>query len=215
MRMRNHSLLLARVLTGKTLSRAIVLFACAAMAVVATGCAFSRTETPVTFAPKINQPLKAERKNSVTVGAFKDSRAVKDGNVLIHKQNEYGTTSGAYVTKTPVTDILKSGIADAFQQNGFTSSAADKYELRGDLQEFTLEGVGGFWKATVKPKLAVRFELVDKATDQPVWHDTLIGHTTGQTAWGDKEFLGKMFSESADDLVTQLISDKTFRNFFE
>jgi hypothetical protein len=180
-----------------------------------TGCALTRTETPVTFAPKINEPLKAEPKGSVTVGEIKDSRPVHDGNVVIHKQNEYGTASGAYVTKTAVAEILKTGLADALKQNGFTKAGSAKYELRGDIQEFTFEGIGGFWQATVKPKLVVRFELIEKASDRPVWHDTFNGRTTGKTAWGSKEFVGQMFSESADDLVKQLLLDKSFREFFE
>jgi hypothetical protein len=61
----------------------------------------------------------------------------------------------------------------------------------------------------------VRFELVEKTSGHPVWHDTYNGRTTGKTALGDKEFVAKMFTESADDLVKQLVSDKSFREFFE
>ncbi len=199
----------------KLLSRGLVLLGCCLLCVAVTGCAFSRTETNVTFAPKINQPLKTDRKTSLTVGEIKDSRAVNDGYVLLHKENGYGTTSGAYVTKTPVADILKNGLSDALKQNGFVGADAGKYELRGDLQEFNLDANSGFWQATVRPKLVVRFELVEKGSDLPVWHDTFIGHTMGKTALGDKEFLAKMFSESADDLTKQLIEDKTFRGFLE
>jgi hypothetical protein len=140
---------------------------------------------------------------------------VTDPNVLLHKANAYGPTSGAYVTKTPVAEILKTGVTEALKQNGFISADAGKYELRGDMQEFSIGGFSGFWQATVIPKLVVRFELVDKASEVPVWHDTFIGRTTGKTAMGDKEFLAKMFSESADDVAKQLVTDKTFRGFFE
>jgi len=197
------------------LSRALPLFSCALLCAFVTGCAFSRTETQVNFAPKINEPLKAERKSSLVVGDIKDSRTVSDRNVLLHKANAYGTTTGAYVTKTPVAEILKNGLADALKQNGFSSADAGKYELRGDIQEFSLGGMSGFWQATVVPKLVVRFELVEKDSQVPVWHDTFIGRSTGKTAMGDKEFLARMFSESADDLTKQLVTDKTFRSYFE
>lgn len=200
---------------GKLLSRGGLLLSCLLLGLAATGCAFSRTETQVNFAPKVSQPLSAEHKASLTVGEIKDSRSVSDPNVLLHKSNAYGPTSGAYVTKVPVADILKNGISDALKQNGFVSADAGKYELRGDLQEFSLEGFSGFWQATVKPKLVIRFELVEKSSGMPVWHDTFIGHAVGKTAMGDKDFLARMFSESADDLTRQLIADMTFRGFIE
>ena len=199
----------------KYLSRALLLLAGSTVCAMLTGCAFSRTETTVHFAPKVNEPLKAERKSSLIVGEIKDSRPVKDGNVVIHKQNQYGTTSGAYVTKPAVAEILKNGLAEALKQNGFIGADAGKYELRGDIQDFTFEGIGGFWEATVKPKLVVRFELIEKTSNRPVWHDTFNGRTTGKTAWGTKEFVGQMFSEAADDLAKQIISDESFREFFE
>lgn len=197
------------------LLRALPLLSCALLCAFVSGCAFSRTETQVNFTPKINEPLKAERKSSLVVGQIKDSRTVSDANVLIHKENAYGTTSGAYVTKTPVAEILKNGLAEALKQNGFISTDAGKYELRGDIQEFSLGAVTGFWQATVMPKLVVRFELVAKDSQAPVWHDTFIGRATGKTAMGDKDFLARMFSESADDLTKQLVTDKTFRSYFE
>jgi ABC-type uncharacterized transport system auxiliary subunit len=217
--MRNEPSSIYSVLTTQSarafFSRGLTLIGCALVCAFVTGCAFSRTETQVNFAPKINEPLKAQTKSALTVSEIKDSRAISDPNVLMHKANAYGPTSGAYVTKTPVSEILKSGLADALKQNGFIGSGTDKYELHGDIQEFAWEGFSNFWQATVKPKLVVRFELVDKASQTPVWHDTFIGHTVGKTATGDKEFVAKMFSESADDLTKQLVTDKTFRSYFE
>ncbi|HXS69636.1 MAG TPA: hypothetical protein VN761_12385 [Candidatus Polarisedimenticolia bacterium] len=208
---RNHNQTRSAGVIGKLLSGGLLLLGCC---LLATGCAFSRTETQVNFVPKVSEPLKAE-KASLTVGEIKDSRSVNDPNVLIHKSNAYGPTSGAYVTKSPVAEILKNGVADALKQNGFVGADAGKYELRGDLQEFSLDPRAGVWEATVNPKLVVRFELVEKGSGEPVWHDTFIGHAIGKTAWGDKEFLSRMFSESADDLTKQLIEDKTFRGFLE
>ena len=213
--MRNEPDFFAITTMTKYFSRTLLLLAGCAVCATLTGCALTRTETAVTFAPKVNEPLKAERKSSLTVGEIKDSRPVHDGNVIIHKQNEYGTASGAYVTKPAGAEILKNGLADAFKQNGFTGADAAKYELQGDIQEFTFEGIGGFWQATVKPKFVVRFELVEKGSGRPVWHDTYNGRTTGKTAWGDNKFVEQMFTESADDLVKQLVSDKSFREFFE
>jgi ABC-type uncharacterized transport system auxiliary subunit len=209
MRIQNH-LTTFKHLTGKT----FLLLGISACCLV-TGCAFSRTETRLQFTPTVNQPLKQDHKEYLAVGEMKDSRPVKDPNVLIHKQNAYGTTSGAYVTKRPVADLVKDGVAEALEKNGFLRTNAAKYELRGDIQEFGLDTMAGFWQATVKPKLNVRFELVDKSSGKSVWHDTLIGRSSGETALGTKEFLSEMFSKAADDLVHQLIANPDFRAFFE
>src|ERR1700742_2471375 len=76
----------------KFLSGGLLLLGCC---LLATGCAFSRTDTNVVFAPKVSEPLKAEKKASLTMGEIKDSRSVSDANVLLHKSNAYGPTSGA------------------------------------------------------------------------------------------------------------------------
>lgn len=179
-----------------------------------SGCAFSRTETNITFSPKISNPL-VNPKKSLIVGEIKDLRSVKDGHVLLHKQNAYGPTSGAYVTKEPITEIIKSGLIQALRENGFSGENVLRYELRGNLERFAIGGVSGFWKATSMPQLTIRFELIEKSSGEPVWHDTFVGRTTGETAWGTKEFLAEMFTGAADDLVKQMIADKSFRKFFD
>ena len=191
------------------------LLAASLVCIVASGCAFTRTETKISFSPSVSLPLKAERKAALEVAEVKDSRPVKDKSVVIHKQNAYGTTTGAYVSRTPVSEILRNGLIEAFKFNGFVGNTASNYELRVDLQEFGFDSIAGFWTATVKSKLVARFELVEKSSGDPKWHDTLIGRHTGKTAWGTKEFLADMFSKTADDLVKQLVEDKTFRSFFE
>jgi hypothetical protein len=182
--------------------------------IFSAGCAFSRTETNLTFSPKISNPL-TNPKQSLTVGEVKDSRLVKDGHVILHKQNQYGPTSGAYVTRMPVAEIVKGGLVQALRENGFSGANASKYELRGNLQKFEIGGVSGFWKATSMPQLTMRFELLEKSSGEPVWHDTFVGQTTGETAWGGKEFLSDMFRGAANDLAKQLIADKGFRKFLE
>jgi len=61
----------------------------------------------------------------------------------------------------------------------------------------------------------MRFELFEKSSGESVWHDTFIGQTTGETAWGGKDFLSEMFAGAADDLAKQLIADKSLRKFLE
>jgi hypothetical protein len=206
-------------LAKKTICRLFVqLILGVAFGGVLTGCAFSRTHVSVNFSPNITQPLNAPQKASLEVGEVKDTRLVDDNFVLMHKANAYGPTSGAYVTDVPVADIFRKGLKVALEQNNFTKTGAIHYELRANIQNF---GVGviqnAFASSTVKPWIEVRFELIEKATGQAVWHDTYTGQTTDRLSFGmaDAEFIGKVFSEVSQEVIKQLISDKAFRNYFE
>src|SRR5688500_18800296 len=84
-----------------------VLGLCVGLMLVVSGCALTRTETKLAFAPAIENPLSAERKGGLEVGEIADKRPVKDKAVLIHKINGHGqTTSGAYVSQRPVAEVF-------------------------------------------------------------------------------------------------------------
>jgi hypothetical protein len=60
--------------------------------------------------------------------------------------------------------------------------------------------------------------LEEKATGQPVWHDTYTGQVTEPlSSWTgeDGEFIAKVFPNVSQEVVKQLISDRSFRIFFE
>jgi hypothetical protein len=123
--------------------------------------------------------------------------------------------SGAYVTQEPVADIFKAGLLSCLKTNGFLVASNDSpYALDADIQDFDHDVINGLWKTTVKPKLTVRFELVDKTSGISVWRDTFTGRDTMETAWGGEQFLVDTFDRAANDVVRQLISDKTFRSYF-
>jgi hypothetical protein len=168
----------------------------------------------VQLTPTASSPLGKAPTAELLVGEVKDTRPVKDGFVISQKYNGYGQrTSGAYVAQEPVAQIFKQSLFTVLEKNGFiTSGPTNQLELKADIQEFSHDIMAGFLKATVQPKLIVRFELVDKDSGRTLWHDTLIGRETLQTAWGTGSFLVETFNKAADDVFKQLISDSTFRN---
>ena len=91
------------------------------LSLVFAGCAFTRTETKVDFAPQITSPLTASAPDAgLTVGHMKDTRSVKDERVIMHKKNGYGqTTTGAYVADRPISEILQGGVVSALRENRF------------------------------------------------------------------------------------------------
>jgi len=195
-------------------------FCCILAGSLLTGCAFSRTLVKLNFSPNVTQSLNAARKGSLEVGEVKDTRLVTDPLVLMQKANQYGPTSGAYVTEVPVATIFRDGLKMALEQNGFTGMTAVHYELHTEIQNFGIGVIqnGLFSAMTAKPWLEVRFELMDKATGQSVWHDTYTGQVTEPlSSWTGENggFIAKVFPEVSQEVVKQLISDKTFRKFFE
>jgi ABC-type uncharacterized transport system auxiliary subunit len=197
--------------------RLLVCLAVTLLGVLATGCAFSKTPVTVNFAPTVQQPLTAAASSTLQVGKVKDSRPINDPAVLVQKRNGYGqVTSGSYVAQKPIAELFRDGLASALNANGFKpGSGASKYEIRGDVQEFDFDVITGFWTAEVKPKLIVRFELVELATSKPVWRETYVGRHTAKTAWGDSTFMVEMFNQAAENAVKQLLEDNSFRSYFQ
>jgi hypothetical protein len=138
----------------------------------------------------------------------------------MQKGNQYGATSGAYVTEQPVADIFRDGLKSALAQNGFTQAASDQYLLQAEIQNFGIGVIqnGLFSSVTAKPWLEVRFELDSKATGLPVWHDTFTGQANAEVSqWQmtDEAFLVKAFPDTAQAVLKQLLADRGFRSFFE
>lgn len=179
-----------------------------------TGCAFTRTKTNLEFT-NFAQLRTAQIQSTVpvSVGPVRDSRSVKDPHVIMHKKNGYGqTTTGAYVTERPVGELFRDAIQETLSASGFVVAEENgRYELRTNIQDFDFEVITGFWKGTVKPKLSVRFELVDPDTGSSVWHDTYVGRQTFETGWESAELVAEMFSNSAMDVLDQLVNDANFQ----
>jgi hypothetical protein len=181
------------------------------------GCVFKQTPVQLTLAPKINQPLASEPKASLQLGRFKDSRLVTDEFVLLQKENGFGTTEGAYVTEKPVAEILRDGLMMALEQNGFRITNRAQFELRGDIQSsgaVIIQGV--IVNQQIKFWLTTRFDLVDPATGLTVWHDTYTGQNTATNlSIISKRFIVPACSNMSENAISQLVSDRMFRSYFE
>jgi hypothetical protein len=198
--------------------RLVQCFGCVLMVGLLTGCAFTRTPVQVNLAPRVDQPLKVGQKASLEVGEVRDSRLVTDQFVLLQKANGYGPTDGAYITDKPVAEIFRNGLAATLRQNGFMTTNGTSYELRGNIQSFGFGVIQrAFSSPTAKSWLTVRFELVDKSTGLPIWHDAYDGQDTepGPTGFDNGTFIATVFSKVSEDVIRQLVSDRAFRSYFE
>jgi hypothetical protein len=180
----------------------------------ATGCAFTRTETKLNLTGTVNAPLKSNPRAGLELGEITDARSDSEKFVLAHKQNDYGKTTGAYVTKGPVADILRNGLAAALDRNGFFAKPGG-YRLTGILESVEFTALTGVLKATVESKFTARFELIETKSGRILWHDTFSGRAKDKTAWGTSALVGELSSKAAEDLISKLLVDRSFREFFE
>ena len=191
---------------------------CFMLAGLLTGCVFQRKTAPLSaLAPQAGQPLKAGAGASLSIGDIKDTRLVTDGFVLMQDENAYGLTEGAFVTEKPVAEIFRDGLRGALEQNGFRITQPAQYELRGNLQSSGISVVQGFLaNREIKFWLTARFDLVDPLTGRTVWHDTYTGQDTATNlTWLRMKFIVPACSNMLVNTIGQLVSDRTFRSYFE
>jgi hypothetical protein len=180
----------------------------------ATGCAFTRTETKLNLTGTVNAPLKSNPKAGLELGEITDARSDSEKFVLAHKQNDYGKTTGAYVAKEPVADILRNGLSAALARNGFFTKPVG-YRLTGNLESVEFTALTGILKSTVESKFTARFELIETNSGRVAWHDTYSGRAKDETAWGTSALVGEVSSRAAEDLISKLLVDRGFRELFE
>jgi hypothetical protein len=206
-----------------------------------TGCVASRYRMTLTLEPSVQDPLPGEPRASLALGRFKDSRSDAAWYLLLYKPNTPNLlkpTERAYLKTNSVAGVLRDGVVEALGQNGFrtfpipatvsTNAAAAVgetndfqtnqvmyYLLCGDIQSDGCRNIQRlFAHSVIKTWLTVRFDLVNKATGLTAWHDTYTGQTT-MTNYNGGEFLAIAFAAASDDVIRQLVSDRTFRSYFE
>jgi uncharacterized lipoprotein YajG len=177
------------------------------------GCAFTRSETKIDYAPNIHAAsLASPSVKSLIVAQVKDERGVSDPTIVFYKKNLHGnTTSGCYAADRPITEIFKTGLIQALESRNYKvrPEGAD-YELRTTIQDFNYEVITGFWKGKLKPKMTVRFEVVDQTSGKEIWRDTLIGRSTVDSG----DYVVQSLTLTIDDVISRLLDNKSFQDIF-
>ncbi|MFN7140387.1 MAG: hypothetical protein ACK4UN_13705, partial [Limisphaerales bacterium] len=184
-------------------------------AVFTVGCA-SKNNPTVHFQPAVSQALVGTPKASVRVATIQDWRPLHNKSTVGQQRNGHGhRTSDFVLAQKPLGDIFREGLVHAMEENQYqVAPGSGRYELRGGIKEFNCTQVHGFWDATGKSELEVQFELINKVTGNSVWKKSYIGRGTVSTPWSAKGTMGSMFTQSASDVVDQLLADASFRQYF-
>ncbi|HTY86813.1 MAG TPA: hypothetical protein VMB80_05050 [Candidatus Acidoferrum sp.] len=212
-----------------------------ALAALLTGCVASSYRMTLALEPSVQDPLRGVPKASVALGRFRDSRTDAAWYVLLYKPNAPNflkPTELAWLKTNSVAGVLRDGAAEALGQNGFKTiggpsdtfhngltAAIERSEFKadpvasyllcGDIKSAGCRNIQRlFAHSIIKTWLTVRFDLVNQADRLTVWHDTYTGQTT-MTNHSGGEFLAIAFAAASDDVMRQLVTDRTFRSYFE
>jgi hypothetical protein len=219
----------------------ILFLGCLGLVGLLTSCAPRWERVTIVLEPRVNAPLGREPTASLQLGKFKDSRLDVPPYIVLYNlspANPFKAPARVYVTNSSVATILRDGLADALGQNGFKTiggpsdefhnsltaameqsgfkaNRVTSYQLCGDIQSSGCLNIQRlFARSIIKTWLTVRFDLVDPATGLTVWHDTYTGQDTATNHSGG-EFFVTAFTNVSEDVIRQLVVDRTFRNYFE
>jgi hypothetical protein len=173
------------------------------------GCAFSRTEMKVNYAFAGQAAGAGFRNASLAVGRFDDRRGETDPRFLVHKRNQYGTTSGGYLAEKPVAEIVAEGVRQALERAGYAVNEGN-LELGGAIESFRSDAEMGFWTGTLKTELAIKFVLRDKSKGRSLWNETFTGRGRAEAAFGGTDTVRQVFVQALDDALSQLAASDAF-----
>ncbi|MGI3130669.1 hypothetical protein ACRSLK_09760 [Halopseudomonas pachastrellae] len=175
-----------------------------------TGCAFTVHDVSVNYRynKPVTQNLSEIQRPPVSIGQFTDERAMGNPRMILNMQNLNGqTTTGGWQAEKPVAEIVKDGITQGLEQAKLPiSDSGAQLELKGELLEFDYTVIMGAWNGTVQPRLMVKLDLVDTASNEIIWRDTFISKSSLN---GNVE-IPTLLKSSIDQLVTDLLEDRHF-----
>ena len=192
----------------------ILLLGCLGLAGLLTGCGGNRL-AHFTLVPPVNAPLKEPVKGSLEVAVVKDTRPhVYEAELGPDMPGDFADLVSSYpfMADRPVAEIFQEGLNAAFQQNGFETTNAIRYLLNGHIQSFDFADRSDL--RAPKCCLWVDFELKNKETGESVWRQTILGDETTANSITTRNF-ELAFIEAADDVICQLVTNATFRGYFE
>ena len=181
----------------KVVSRLAPILTMAIAAILVTGCTSHKRTSTIQFQQNVIQPLVGTPKATLRVAEFEDYRRLDDKSVLVPQRNGHGYTTSAVVAgQQPIAGIFRDGLVQVLEENNFKLAPTSSiYELRGGIQDLSYNVVTDFWGATGRPKLQVRFELVNKFTGNSVWEKSYTGGESLSTPWSAETTMVKMFNE--------------------
>jgi hypothetical protein len=182
---------------------------------ILSGCAFTTTEIKIDYSPSQYTKI-TEAKKTIEVKPFKDTRGV-DPNLIAQKYNQYGKTTGKYVSDRVVADIVTDAVKNLLSNLNYRllKEKADLI-LSGEIIKCDQTVLMGFWSGQIEGNIQVNLRLIDAKGDNILWNEIMSGYgkKTGLqivTASAYKE----VFEKTLDNLMTNIANSTTFKAVVE
>ena len=178
------------------------------LCLVLGGCAFTVHDVQTNYHYSAPASTRLPSKQ-MEVGKFSDERGMQNPRMIMNMTNMNGnTTSGGWQAEKPLSELLRDGVIEGLTSAGVAVQHSDgTLVLKGQLLDFSVKTIMGWWEGSYKGKMTAKFQLVDSSTDTVMWQDTFIGRSQVK---GSKGAVG-VLNATLDDLVTKLLSDKYFQ----
>jgi len=170
-----------------------------------SGCAFSVDKENLNYSYTGQIFTAASGNKSISVGTIIDRRIESNPNMILHKSNQYGSTTGGWEAEKPIAEIVADGLRQALKSRQIGSSP--DFELGGSVESLACGTRMGFMTGEFIVRLEVKLSLHDLKTGELVWSESFTGQADIPTT-GD--YIHDGFTKALDDLISQLKDSETF-----
>ena len=181
---------------------------------ILSGCAFTMTEVRIDYNPSHYTKI-TEATKTIEVKPLRDTRGV-DPRLLASKYNQYGKTTGKYVSDREVSAIVTDAVKNLLTNLNYrlVNEKTDLI-LSGEILKCDEEVLAG-WSAEIEGGIQVNLRLTEAKSENIVWNEIMSGYgkKTGLqfvTAGAYKEVFEKML----DNLMTNIAYSGTFKKVVE
>ena len=180
-----------------------------------SGCAFTTTQIKVDYTPSHYSKI-TDATKTIEVKRFNDTRGV-DPKLIAQKYNQYGKTTGKYVSEREVADIVTEAVQNLLSNLNYRI-LNDNGELifGGEILKCEQNVLMGFWSGELEGNIQVNLRLIEANSGNILWNEVISGYgkKTGLqlvTADDYKE----VFEKTLDNLMKNVANSTTFKTIVE
>lgn len=186
------------------LSLAVLMFG------ILSGCAFTTTGIKIDYTPSHYSKV-TDATKTIEVKRLNDIRGV-DPNLIAQKHNQYGKTTGKYVSEREVSDMVTEAVKNLLTNLNYRIlNDNGELVLAGEILKFDQNVLTGFWSGQLEGNIQVNLRLIEANSGNILWNEIISGYGKKTelvlvTANDRKEVAEK----TLDNLMTNIANSTTF-----
>jgi curli biogenesis system outer membrane secretion channel CsgG len=138
-------------------------------------------------------------------------------NLIANKQNQYGKTTGKYVSDKEISAILTEALRNMLSDLNYkVAEGGGEIILTGEILKFEQNILQGFWSGQLEGNVQVNLRLLNTRTNTILWNEIISGrgNMSGiQFVTDDKR--KEVTKKTFDSLMTNIANSPTFKTAIE